>query len=65
MMNTEIFEEIFWTVGEENNLTSWWEIFDSEIFEEVERRVAERFNVAEACEVEGFCDWSNEMAWEL
>lgn len=65
MMNTEIFEEIFWTVGEENNLTNWWEIFDSEVFEEVERRVAERFNVTEACEVEGFCDWSNEMAWEL
>ena len=65
MMNTEIFEEIFWTVGEENELTAWWEIFDSEVFEEVVRRVAEQFNVAEAEEVEGFCDWCNEMAWEL
>ena len=23
MTNTEIFEEIFWQVGEENGLTSW------------------------------------------
>ena len=36
MTNTEIFEEIFWQVGEENGLNSWWEIFDSEVFCEVE-----------------------------
>lgn len=65
MTNTEIFEEIFWQVGEENGLTSWWEIFDSEVFDEVERRIAERFSVADAYEVEGFLDWNNEMAEDL
>lgn len=65
MTNTEIFEEIFWQVGEEAGLSAWWEIFDSEIFEEVENRIAKRFGVAEAGEIPEFREWEHEMAWEL
>jgi len=65
MTNTEIFEEIFWQVGEEAGLNSWWEIFDSEVFCEVEDRIAERFGVADASEVPEFNEWNDEMADEL
>lgn len=64
-MNENIFEEIFWEVAEEHGVSGWWELFDSEDFEEVERRIAERFGVADPCEVEGFIEWNNEMAEEL
>lgn len=65
MTNIDIFEEIFWQVGEEYGLTGWWEIYDSEAFDEVERRIAEHFGVADAFEVEEFLEWNNEMAGEL
>ena len=65
MTNTEIFEEIFWQVGEENNRNHWYEIFDSEIFNEVERRIAEHFGVTDAYDVPEFENWADEMADEL
>lgn len=65
MTTIEIFEEIFWQVGEEFGLTAWWEIFDSEAFEIVETRIAKRFGVSEASEVKGFTMWETEMAEEL
>lgn len=65
MTNTEIFEEIFWQVGEEYGLTGWWEIYDSEAFDEVEDRIAKRFGVADASEVPEFSEWNDEMADEL
>lgn len=65
MDNIEIFEAIFDEVMEELGLTGWWELFDSESFDEVERRIAERYGVEEVTDVEGFTDWYNEMAWDL
>ena len=65
MTNTEIFEEIFWQVGEEYGLTGWWEIYDSEAFDEVEDRIAKRFGVADASEVPEFSEWNDEMAGDL
>ena len=65
MQNIEIFEEIFWAVGEAYGLTGWWEIYDSEIFEEVEARIAQTFEVEDASEVDGFLEWANEMAEDL
>lgn len=65
MENIEIFEEIFWQVGEEHGLDSWWEIYDSEIFDEVADRIAERFGVSEAEEIPEFQSWVEEMTDEL
>ena len=65
MTNTEIFEEIFWQVGEENNLNHWYEIFDSEIFHEVERRIAERFCAVDPYFVPEYEKWVNGMTEEL
>ena len=65
MENIEIFEEIFWQIGEEHGLTDWWEIYDSEIFDEVADRIAERFGVFEAEEIPEFQGWVEEMTDEL
>ena len=61
----EIFEEIFWEVADELNITTWWELFDSEDFEEVENRIAKAFDEADAANVPFFLDWHNEMAEDL
>ena len=61
----EIFEEIFWEVADELNITTWWELFDSEDFEEVENRIAKAFDEVDAADVPFFLDWHNEMAEDL
>ena len=61
---TEIFEEIFWQVADELDITAWWELFDSEEFDEVENRIYERCG-AEALESAEFIAWFNEMAEDL
>ena len=65
MENIEIFERIFWEVAEDKGITAWWELFDSEDFEEVEERIAEYFGEADAADVPEFLDWHNEMAEDL
>lgn len=65
MTNYDVFDEIFEAVMDELGLSGWWELFDSDEFDEVERRIAERFSVAEVTEVEGFVEWYNIMAEEL
>ena len=65
MTNYDVFDEIFEVVMDELGLSGWWELFDSDEFDEVERRIAERFSVAEVTEVEGFVEWYNIMAEEL
>jgi len=61
----EIFEEIFDEVMEDLNIGAWWELFDDERFNEVEKRVAERFNVSDAYELDYFPSWVREMAADL
>ncbi len=61
----ENFDEIFWEVAEELGINNWWELFDSENFEEVEKRIAQAFDEADAFEVPFFLDWYNEMAEDL
>ena len=61
----EMFEEVFAEVMVEMGITEWYELFDSEDFEEVERRIAERYGVESAEEVDGFIEWSSEMAMDL
>lgn len=65
MANYDVFDEIFCGVMDELGLSGWWQLFDSGDFDEVERRIAEHFSVAEAAEVEGFVEWYNIMAEEL
>lgn len=65
MTNYDVFDEIFEAVMDELGLSGWWELFDSDEFDDVERRIAERFSVAEVTEVEGFVEWYNIMAEEL
>ncbi len=61
----EIFDEIFWTVADELGLTGWWELFDSNDFEKVEKKIAKAFDEEDATEVPFFLDWYNEMAEDL
>ena len=61
----EIFDEIFWEVADELNITTWWELFDSEDFEEVENRIAKAFDEADAANVPFFLEWNNQMAEDL
>lgn len=56
----EIFEEIFWQVAEENGFTAWYELFDSELMEEVESRIEARCGLSDE-----YFIWYNEMAEEL
>ncbi len=65
MANYDVFDEIFYDVMDELGLSDWWELFDSEVFDEVEIRIAERFSVAEVTEIEGFVEWYNTMAEDL
>lgn len=64
-MNENTFEMVFWQVAEELGITKWWELFDNEGMDEVERRIAETFNMEDATEVDGFINWYNEMAMDL
>ena len=61
----ECFEKIFDEVMNELGLDGWWELFDSEDFDEVEYRICRAYGVANANEVEGFTEWYNEMAEDL
>ena len=65
MTNYDVFDEIFEVVMDELGLSDWWELFDSEAFDEVEIRIAERFSVTEVTEIEGFVEWYNTMAEDL
>ena len=65
MTNVQVFNKIFWEVGAKHNLTAWYEIFDSEYFNEVATEICKYFNVTLPSKVEGYLDWTNEMYWEL
>ena len=72
----EIFERIFWEVGKRYGMTDWWEIFDSEVFEEVCEGIAfemgwtldegdeDYFDVCDRNSTK-FCEWAGEMAEDL
>ena len=56
----EQFEEIFWQVAEENGINNWWEVFDSDLMEEVENRISVRYGLSAE-----YIAWYNEMAGDL
>lgn len=60
-MFNEVFEEVMTEMG----ITEWYVLFDSDGFDKVERRIAERYGVEDATEVDGFTEWVSEMAMDL
>ncbi len=56
----ELFEEVLMEVAVENGCTAWWEVFDSELMEEVEDRIAVRYGLGEE-----YTAWYNELAEDL
>ena len=56
----ELFEEVLMEVAVENGCTAWWEVFDSELMEEVEDRIAIRYGLGEE-----YTAWYNELAEDL
>ena len=60
----EIFDEIFDEVCVEFGL-AWYEVFDSERFDEVERRIGERFHESDCFDIEGFPEWYEQYALDL
>ena len=69
------FDEIFWAVAEAHNLTAWYEIYDSEVFDEVMEKIVcaaglvwtddDDLYMMLCDNVEGFEAWEQEMAEEL
>jgi len=61
MMTRENMEEIFWAVGEEHGVSNWYEIFDSDLFEEVCERIARTLGLDR-----GEYDlWSEMLDWTI
>lgn len=60
---TDIFEDIMFEVGKEQGLNTWWDIFDSDVFDEVEERCRKVIDSPEAEEY--FEQWTDEMAADL
>ena len=63
----ELFEEVFEEVMEEVGATGWWEVYDSEHYDTVFERIAERMGITtdELGEREDFREWDHEMAMDL
>jgi len=70
----EKFLKIFVEIGQENGKENWFEIFDSDLFEEVERRIGIMLGWTEQGEeletklidnIPEFSEWYSEMAEEL
>lgn len=70
-----MFEEVFWEIAEREGIDEWYELFDSELFYEVEEEIARRAGLHWTDEddlylllcdnVEGFEEWYNEMTEDL
>lgn len=56
----DLFEEVLMEVATENGCTAWYEVFDSELMDEVEARIEVRYGLGEE-----YTAWYNELAMEL
>ena len=63
MTKIEMVEEMFAEMCAELNL-EWYELYDSEKFEDFEKLVADKFG-ANYLESKEYSDWTNEMYWDL
>lgn len=60
----EKFDEIFEMVMDEKSINTWYDLYDSEDFEEVEKRISDMLGY-DCWDNKEFCDWQHEMAMEL
>lgn len=56
----DLFDEVLMEVAAENGCTAWYEVFDSELMDEVEARIEVRYGLGEE-----YTAWYNELAMEL
>lgn len=56
----ELFDEVMMEVAEENGCTAWYEVFDSELMDEVEARIAARYGLGTE-----YTEWYNTLAGDL
>lgn len=70
----EMFNEMFWKIGEADGLTKWYEVFDSPAMDEVMELIAQKLGIIYnddtdlfevLMEVPEFDEWYTEMAEEL
>ena len=60
----EMFGKVMMEIGRGYGMTEWWEIFDSEVFEEVETECESRFGEMEGFQTE-WSEWTEEMSEDL
>lgn len=60
----EMFEEVFAQVGEEHACGDWWEVYDSELFDEVCERITARLGY-DCWDCDAFVEWQSQMAEDL
>ena len=62
----DLFEEIFYTVCEENDM-DWYEVFDGDLMAEVNGRIMEATGMTmdELEDNEEYCEWYGVMAEDL
>jgi hypothetical protein len=56
----DLFDEVLMEVAAENGCTAWYEVFDSELMDEVENRIAARYGLSDEYFV-----WYNTLAEDL
>ena len=72
----ELFDEVFGEVMEKIGASGWWEVYDSDPYDTVFERIAERMGITtdelgeredfwEWGEREDFWEWAREMAMDL
>lgn len=60
----DLFEEVFEGVMDDLGITAWYDLFDSDQFDEVEHRIVEKFG-KEILETDDYINWVDEMCDEL
>jgi hypothetical protein len=56
----DLFDEVLMEVAAENGCTAWYEVFDSELMDEVENRIAARYGLSDE-----YFAWYNTLAEDL
>ena len=56
----DLFDAVMMEVAAENGCTAWWEVFDSELMDEVEARIEVRYGLGEE-----YTAWYNTLAEDL
>lgn len=63
-MKQDMFDKVFAEVMNEKGINDWWKLYNSEDFEEVEKRISDELGY-DCWNDEEFCEWANVMAMDL